>query len=66
MGKYLLAKEVVKDKFWIVERNGSKCGTLRLKNNELVFYENNSRTETIGRLNNFLLSTWAFNLLDSF
>ena len=47
MGKYLQAKEVVKDKFWIVERNGSKCGTLRLKNNELVFYENNSRTETI-------------------
>ena len=41
------AKTLVKDKFWIVERNGSKCGTLRLKNNELVFYENNSRTETI-------------------
>ena len=47
MGKYLLAKEVIKDKFWIVERNGAKCGTLRLKNDELVFYENNSRTETI-------------------
>ena len=47
MGKYLQAKEVVKDKFWIVERNGTKCGTLRLKNNELVYYENNSRTETI-------------------
>ena len=26
MGKYLQAKEVVKDKFWIVERNGAKCG----------------------------------------
>ena len=47
MGKYLQAKEVVKDKFWIVERNGTKCGTLRLKENELVYYENNSRTETI-------------------
>ena len=47
MGKYLLAKEVVKDKFWIVERNGAKCGTLRFKNDELVFYENDSRTETI-------------------
>ena len=47
MGKYLLAKEVVKDKFWIVERNSTKCGTLRLTGNELVYYENNSRTETI-------------------
>ena len=47
MGKYLQAKEVVKDKFWIVERRGTKCGTLRLKENELVYYDNNSRTETI-------------------
>tara|TARA_B100001094_G_scaffold4977_1_gene4507 strand:+ start:428 stop:937 length:510 start_codon:yes stop_codon:yes gene_type:complete len=47
MGKYLQAKEVVKDKFWIVERNGTKCGTLRFKNDELVYYENNSHTETI-------------------
>jgi len=47
MSKYLQAKEVVKDKFWIVERNGTKCGTLRLRDDELVYYENNSRTETI-------------------
>lgn len=46
MSKYLLAKEVVKDKFWIVERNGTKCGTLRLKDDGLVYYDNNSRTET--------------------
>jgi len=46
MNKYLQAKEVVKDKFWIVERNGTKCGTLRLTGDELVYYENNSRTET--------------------
>ena len=46
MSKYLLAKEVVKDKFWIVERRGTKCGTLRFKDNGLVYYDNNSRTET--------------------
>ena len=46
MSKYLLAKEVVKDKFWIVERRGTKCGTLRLKDDGLVYYDNNSRTET--------------------
>ena len=46
VGKKEAAKEVVKDKFWIVERNSTKCGTLRLTGNELVYYENNSRTET--------------------
>ena len=47
MGKYLQAKEVVKDSFWIVERKGTKVGTLRHKADGYVFYENNSRTETI-------------------
>ncbi len=47
MGKYLQAKEVVKDSFWIVERNGNKIGTLRQKAGLFKFYENNSRTETV-------------------
>ncbi len=47
MGKYLQAKEVVKDSFWIVERNGTKCGTLRHKADSYLFYENKSRTETV-------------------
>ena len=50
MGKYLQAKEVVKDSFWIVERNGNKIGTLRRKTDSYILYENNSRTETV--LNN--------------
>ena len=47
MGKYLQAKEVVKDSFWIVERNGAKIGTLRRKTDSYILYENNSRTETV-------------------
>ena len=47
MGKYLQAKEVVKDSFWIVERNGTKIGTLRRKTDSYILYENNSRTETV-------------------
>ena len=47
MGKYLQAKEVVKDSFWIVERNGTKLGTLRRKTDSYILYENNSRTETV-------------------
>ena len=47
MGKYLQAKEVVKDRFWIVERSGNKIGTLRLKSGLYKFYENKSRTETV-------------------
>ena len=47
MGKYLQAKEVVKDSFWIVERNGNKIGTLRRKTDSYILYENNSRTETV-------------------
>ena len=50
MGKYLQAKEVVKDSFWIVERNGNKIGTLRRKTDSYIPYENDSGTETI--LNN--------------
>ena len=47
MGKYLQAKEVVKDSFRIVERNGTKIGTLRRKTDSYILYENNSRTETV-------------------
>ena len=47
MGKYLQAKEVVKDSFWIVERNGTKIGTLRRKTDSYILYVNNSRTETV-------------------
>ena len=47
MGKYLQAKEVVKDSFWIVERSGNKIGTLRHKADSYLFYENKSRTETV-------------------
>ena len=47
MGKYLQAKEVVKDMFWIVERSGNKIGTLRHKAGLFKFYENKSQTETV-------------------
>ena len=46
MVKYLQAKEVVKNSFWIVESQGAKVGTLRYKADDYVFYDNNSRTET--------------------
>lgn len=46
MVKYLQAKEVVKNSFWIVESKGAKVGTLRHKADGYVFYDNNSRTET--------------------
>jgi len=38
MGKYLQAKEVVENSFWIVERKGAKVGTLRRKADGYVFY----------------------------
>ena len=54
MGKYLQAKEVVENSFWIVERKGAKVGTLRRKAEGYVFYENTSRTETVlDNLDNF-------------
>ena len=40
MGKYLEAKEVVKDSFWIVERGGTKIGTLRQTTDSYILYEN--------------------------
>ena len=39
MGKYLEAKEVVKDSFWIVERGGTKIGTLRQTTDSYILYE---------------------------
>ena len=54
MVKYLQAKEVVKNSFWIVERKGTKVGTLRRNTEGYVFYENTSRTETVlDNLDNF-------------
>tara|TARA_B100000497_G_C7685903_1_gene415713 strand:- start:1366 stop:1875 length:510 start_codon:yes stop_codon:yes gene_type:complete len=47
MGKYLQAREVVENSFWIVESNGTKVGTLRNKPEGYVFYENTSHTETV-------------------
>ena len=47
MGKYLQAREVVENSFWIVESKGTKVGTLRNKPEGYVFYENTSRTETV-------------------
>ena len=47
MGKYLQAKEVVENSFWIVERKGAKVGTLRRKADGYVFYENTAGTETV-------------------
>ena len=47
MSKYLIAKEVVENSFWIVERKGSKIGTLRHNTRGYVFYENTSHTETV-------------------
>lgn len=47
MGKYLQAKEVVENSFWIVERKGTKVGTLRRKADGYVFYENTAGTETV-------------------
>ena len=47
MGKYLQAREVVENSFWIVERKGAKVGTLRRKADGYVFYENTAGTETV-------------------
>ena len=31
------AKEIIKDKFWIVENNGKKIATLSLSDNKYIF-----------------------------
>ena len=55
MDKYK-ASEVVKDNFWIVERKGTKVGTLRNTATGYVFYENTSGTvTTLDNLDNFVL-----------
>ena len=40
------AKTLVKDKFWIVEQNGQKLGTLQKKDNNGWIYLNKSEKET--------------------
>ena len=39
----LNAKSVVKDKFWIVERDGEKVGTVQAVSDGVVFVDTNSR-----------------------
>ena len=40
------AKTLVKDKFWIVEENGQKLGTLQKKDNNGWIYLNKAEKET--------------------
>ena len=40
------AKTLVKDKFWIVEQNGQKLGTLQKKDNNGYVYLNKAEKET--------------------
>ena len=45
------AKTLVKDKFWIVEQNGQKLGTLQKKENNGWIYRNNLEKDLNERLN---------------
>ena len=45
------AKTLVKDKFWIVEQNGQKLGTLQKKENNGWIYLNKAEKEKIIKLN---------------
>ena len=40
------AKTLVKDKFWIIEQNGQKLGTLQKKDNNGYVYLNKAEQET--------------------
>ena len=41
------AKTVIQDKFWIVEQNGSKIGTLKAESDKYVLYNNHNSKETV-------------------
>lgn len=41
------AKTVIQDKFWIVEQNGSKIGTLKSESDKYVLYNNHNSKETV-------------------
>jgi hypothetical protein len=43
--KKLKAKTVIEDKFWIVEQNGSKIGTLKSTENGYILYNNHNCKE---------------------
>jgi hypothetical protein len=43
----LTAKNVIKDSFWIVERNGNRIGTIKRQDNSYLFYDNLTKTNTV-------------------
>ena len=59
------AKTLVKDKFWIVEQNGQKLGTLQKKDNNGWIYLNKSEKETQVYPNTeSLFEKFGFNIFD--
>tara|TARA_B110000503_G_C7119391_1_gene401796 strand:+ start:1321 stop:1776 length:456 start_codon:yes stop_codon:yes gene_type:complete len=46
MSKYT-AKSVIKDSFWIVERSGSRVGTIKRQTNSYLFYNNVDKTSIV-------------------
>jgi hypothetical protein len=50
------AKTVIQDKFWIVEQNGSKIGTLKLDSDKYILYNNHNSKEIVyDNLENFIV-----------
>ena len=43
----LTAKNVIKDSFWIVERNGNRIGTIKRQDNGYLFYDNLTKTDAV-------------------
>jgi hypothetical protein len=43
----LTAKNVIKDSFWIVERNGNRIGTIKQQADGYLFYDNLTKTNTV-------------------
>ena len=43
----LSAKNVIKDSFWIVERNGNRIGTIKRQDNSYLFYDNLTKANTV-------------------
>jgi len=41
------AKTIIRDKFWIVEQNGEKLGSVKNENNQYVYFNNNTQTPVI-------------------
>lgn len=50
------AKTIIQDKFWIVEQNGSKIGTLKLDSDKYILYNNHNSKEIVyDNLENFIV-----------